>query len=68
MKYLWFIPIAFAMALAFAWVSNIVKLMDCDFTSPYKCEVIHGVGIIPPVSLITAWFGTDALPLPETQP
>ncbi len=38
------------------WVSNIVKLTNCDFESPYKCEVVHTVGIIPPVGAITGWI------------
>ncbi len=42
------------------WVMNVVKLTNCDFESDYKCEVIHGVGLIgAPVSLITVWFETD---------
>lgn len=42
------------------WVWNGVKLLRCDFESDYKCEVIHGVGVvIPPTSLITVWFGDD---------
>jgi hypothetical protein len=38
------------------WVMNIVKLADCDFEAPYKAEVIHAVGIIPPVGMITGWL------------
>ena len=38
------------------WVKNVIKLADCDFTAPYKCEVVHGVGIIPPVGMITGWL------------
>lgn len=45
--------------VAGSWIGNFVKLMDCDFESPYKCEVIHGVGIVPAVSLITVWFDAD---------
>jgi hypothetical protein len=38
------------------WVKNIIKLSNCDFEAPYKCEVIHAVGIIPPVGMITGWL------------
>ena len=42
------------------WVWNGVKLMACDFEPNYKCEVIHGAGLVaPPLSLITVWFGDD---------
>lgn len=42
-----------------AWVLNIVALTDCDFASPYKCEVIHAVGLAPPAALVTVWFTSD---------
>ena len=38
------------------WVKNIIKLSNCDFVGPYKCEVIHAVGIFPPVGMITGWL------------
>jgi hypothetical protein len=38
------------------WVKNIIKLANCDFEAPYKAEVIHAVGIIPPVGMITGWL------------
>ena len=41
------------------YILNLNKLSNCDFESPYRCEVIHGIGIIPLVSMITVWFGTD---------
>lgn len=43
-----------------SWIWNAVKLASCDFESDYKCEVIHGVGlVIPPLSIGTAWFADD---------
>lgn len=43
------------------WVCNFYKLSNCDFDSDYKCEVIHGVGVVvPPASYITVWFGDDS--------
>lgn len=42
------------------WVWNAVKLASCDFESNYKCEVIHGAGlVVPPLSIITVWFADD---------
>ena len=38
------------------WVKNVIKLAGCDFESPYKCEVVHGVGLVPPVGMITGWL------------
>ena len=38
------------------WVKNIIKLSGCDFQSPYKCEVIHAVGIIPPVGAVVGYM------------
>ena len=40
---------------------NIYMLTRCDFEAPYKCEVIHGGGIIlPPAAFVTMWFSGDA--------
>lgn len=42
------------------YLLNGYKLINCDFKSDYKCEVIHGIGaVIPPMAFITAWFGSD---------
>lgn len=38
------------------WVKNVVKLSNCDFDAPYKCEIIHGVGVIPMVGVVTGWL------------
>ena len=38
------------------WVKNIIKLSECDFEAPYKAEVVHAVGLIPPVGMITGWL------------
>lgn len=38
------------------WVKNLIKLSECDFEAPYKAEIIHAVGIIPPVGMITGWL------------
>ena len=38
------------------WVKNVIKLAECDFQAPYKAEVIHAVGLIPPVGAIVGWM------------
>lgn len=42
------------------YVWNASKLLSCDFESNYKCEVIHGIGVvIPPAAFVTVWFAGD---------
>jgi len=48
-----------ATVLLLAWVLNFVKFVNCDFESPYKCEVIHAIGIFTPGSIVTVWFDDD---------
>lgn len=43
-----------------AYIVNAVKFTNCDFEPDFKCEIIHGVGLIPsPISAITVWFDSD---------
>ena len=28
------------------WIANAIEFSKCDFESPYKCEVMHGIGIV----------------------
>jgi hypothetical protein len=47
----------FWMVAIVAWPFNLYRLATCDFESPYKCEVIHAIGVaIPPAAIVTAWF------------
>jgi len=40
-----------------AWLVNLVKLLNCDFSGPiWKEEVVHIIGLIPGVSMITCWY------------
>lgn len=42
------------------WMWNATKLASCDFDAPYKCELIHGVGLVlPPLAIVTVWFDID---------
>lgn len=39
------------------WIFNFIKLLNCDFETPFKEEVIHLIGVfIPPASIITCWL------------
>jgi len=38
------------------WVKNLIKLADCDFEPSYKAEIIHIVGLVPPIGMITGWL------------
>jgi len=43
------------------WIWNAAKFAGCDFESNYKCEIIHGAGIVvPPAAWITVWFDSDS--------
>lgn len=42
-----------------AYVINVIKLSECDFQAPYRCEVIHVVGLFPPAQIVTSWFDSD---------
>jgi len=47
-------------AVPAAWCFNVAKLLDCDFETDYRCEVMHTIGVaLPPLSVITVWFATD---------
>ena len=56
MKRMMILSAVIVIVVGIGWVKNIIKLTDCDFESPYKCEVVHAVGVIPPVGMITGWL------------
>lgn len=56
MKYILIIQIVILLIVGVGWVKNIVKLSNCDFEAPYKAEVVHTIGIFPPVGMITGWM------------
>lgn len=41
------------------WVNNLFDLMECDGKADYKCEIIHGAGLIPVVSVFTSFVDSD---------
>lgn len=54
------IYIAVIVVCATPYITNGYKLSKCDFEENYKCEAIHGIGVIvPPAALVTMWFAAD---------
>jgi len=52
--------IALALVVPVSWLGNAYYLTQCDFESDYKCEIVHGVGVVVPVAApITVWSSTD---------
>ena len=47
--------------LVTAYVMNICQLLNCDFdmNKSFRGEVIHGIGVFAPSSVITAWSCWD---------
>jgi len=43
-------------ALAAGWIQNLIKLTECDFEAPYKAEILHTAGLIPPIGMVTGWL------------
>lgn len=46
----------FGSIIGLGWVKNIVKFTKCDFKTPYKAEIIYGVGLLPLVGAVTGWL------------
>lgn len=39
------------------YIVNLVQFFNCDFASPYKEEIIHGVGVLTYFAAgVTVWF------------
>jgi hypothetical protein len=46
--------------IIFGWVRNIYLLAQCNFTEPFKTEVIRGVGIIIfPIGVVTGYINMN---------
>ena len=41
------------------WVGNLVRFIKCDFEESYKGEVLHGIGVVSPLCMITCWKNWD---------
>ena len=43
-----------------SYVWNAVELTQCDFEAPYRCEIVHGIGVVvPAVAPISLAIGSD---------
>lgn len=49
--------------IATSWVLNAYQLYKCDFSAPYKGEVVHVIGLFFPTHVVTGWTNWDE---PET--
>ncbi len=56
MKNLSCVVLLFYGFVAACWIINLVKLCCCDFAAPWKDEALHLVGLLPFVSIVTAWL------------
>ncbi len=58
MKFFSAFIIAIWLFAGFCEIGNIVKLVQCDWsdTGSWKGEIIHGIGLVPGVSIVTFWF------------
>lgn len=56
MKTIGIVYLMIIVVVGVGWAKNLIKLTECDFEVPYKCEVIHTLGIIPPVGMVTGWL------------
>lgn len=55
------IPVVIGITLFIWWVKSVIWLFDCDFVSPYKCEVIRWVSIVvAPVGWVAWYFDIDS--------
>ena len=55
-KAMFVFSIALTVVMGVSWGVNIYKLLKCDFQAPYKCEIVHLVGLIPPAAIVTVWL------------
>ena len=53
------VNLLFIVVIAGCWIGNLAKFCKSDFKAPYKREIIHGIGIVPVVSVATVWFNID---------
>jgi hypothetical protein len=56
MKKFSIIVLLFYLYTIIAWIVNLVKLLNCNFEEPWKDEIIHGIGLAPPVAWVTCWL------------
>ena len=55
-----FLGIVFFVLLLTPYLVNGYKFTECDFEPNYKCEALHGVGVVvPPASYVTMWLNFE---------
>lgn len=51
--------LVFVLAIV-GWFKTVYNLTQCDFSSPYRCEVINGAGtFLLPLGAIVGWIGVE---------
>lgn len=50
-----FIALLIWLVIIGSWIGNAYKLFHCDFEPSYKGEIIHGIGLVPVLSVFTVW-------------
>ena len=53
------IQLTIVVVLLGSWIWNLTKFVGSDFQAPVKREVIHGIGLVPAISVVTCWFNID---------
>jgi len=55
------LTMAFIIVNLVAWPLNAYRFIKCDFSSEgsWKGEVVHGIGLVLPTYLATAWSSWD---------
>ena len=48
--------IAICCVLLLGWLMNLYTFLHLDFKTPYKAEIVRGIGIIPIVGMITGYM------------
>ena len=54
------LAIVLVIVIACSWVGNLLKLIDCDFQAPLKCEAVHGIGLIPVIAPFTVFVDSGS--------
>lgn len=56
MKILGFVYLLIVVFVAGGWGTNLYKLVQLDFESPYKAEFIRSIGVLPPIGMFVGWM------------
>lgn len=54
------IAISIIVLIGYGWFANLYKLSQYNFSSPYKAEVLRGVGaVVFPVGVVMGYFNIE---------